>query len=423
MPTQLEIAGTLLFACAVLHTFLTSVFQRWAARYPEGSVKENLFHLLGEVEVVFGLWAGLFVIVYAALEGLERAITYVDHLDYTEPLFVFAIMAIASTKPVVNAAKKLMLTLSYLVPLPGKVSMYWTCLVAGPLLGSFITEPAAMTVTALLLRDLYFSRETSERLKYVTLAVLFVNISIGGVLTPYAAPPVLMVAGKWNWTAYYMLTHFGYKSVIAVVMNACLATAFLWKELTSMQALHASEKLTGTKEPLWLKIVHLFFLALIVISSHHPAFFMGLFMFFLGINTITSEYQGPLKIRQSLLVAYFLAGLIVLGPSQAWWLKHLLAVLDSHTLFLGASMLTAITDNAALTFLGSQVENISEVSKYALVAGAVSGGGLTVIANAPNLAGFSILQKNFGASGISPLNLFLHALVPTVISMGCFWWL
>ena len=57
-------------------------------------------------------------------------------------------------------------------------------------------------------------------------------------------------------------------------------------------------------------------------------------------------------------------------------------------LFFGAAALTAITDNAALTYLGSLVEDISDQSKYSLVAGAVAGGGLTVIANAPNPAGF-----------------------------------
>ncbi|MEO5969632.1 MAG: putative Na+/H+ antiporter [Bdellovibrionia bacterium] len=51
----------------------------------------------------------------------------------------------------------------------------------------------------------------------------------------------------------------------------------------------------------------------------------------------------------------------------------------------------------------------------------MSGGGLTVIANAPNPAGYSILQRCFGEKGIDPVKLFLAGLIPTVISMMCFW--
>jgi Na+/H+ antiporter NhaD/arsenite permease-like protein len=92
-------------------------------------------------------------------------------------------------------------------------------------------------------------------------------------------------------------------------------------------------------------------------------------------------------------------------------------------LYFGATALTAITDNAALTYLGSLVEGISDELKYALVAGAVTGGGLTVIANAPNPAGAGILQsaKAFGGTGISPLGLFLGAVPPTLVAVAFFW--
>jgi Na+/H+ antiporter NhaD/arsenite permease-like protein len=113
--------------------------------------------------------------------------------------------------------------------------------------------------------------------------------------------------------------------------------------------------------------------------------------------------------------------LVVLGSLQQWWLQPLLSDLDSTTLFLGAIGLTAITDNAALTYLGSLVSGISDSAKYALVAGAVTGGGLTVIANAPNPAGFAILKEYFDEKSISPLHLFLAALLPTIIAAACFW--
>src|SRR3546814_11932794 len=81
------------------------------------------------------------------------------------------------------------------------------------------------------------------------------------------------------------------------------------------------------------------------------------------------------------MVGFFLAGLVVLGGLQKWWLQDLLGGLEPTVLFWGATALTAITDNAALTYLGSLVEGASPAWHYMLVAGAVTGGGLTVIAN------------------------------------------
>ena len=146
-------------------------------------------------------------------------------------------------------------------------------------------------------------------------------------------------------------------------------------------------------------------------------------MLFLGLTVATQEFQDSLKLREGLLVGFFLAGLVTLGSLQDYWLKPLIAHLTGSTLFFGAIGLTAITDNAALTYLGSLVEGIGPDLKYALVAGAVTGGGLTVIANAPNPAGIGILQtsKAFGNEGISPLGLFLGALLPTLVAVVFFW--
>ena len=54
------------------------------------------------------------------------------------------------------------------------------------------------------------------------------------------------------------------------------------------------------------------------------------------------------------------------------------------------------------------------------MAGAVTGGGLTVIANAPNPAGFAILRPHFDDEAINPLGLVAAALVPTLVAMAAF---
>jgi hypothetical protein len=417
VPPFLDAAAASLFALAVLHTFSVKRFQHAAKRYEAGSFGENLFHLLGEVEVVFGLWAAVLLVVLAGTLGEERMLHFLENADFTEPVFVFVIMVIASTKPILALTAKAISLFARALPLSGPAAFYFSALVLGPLLGSFITEPAAMTVTALLLKDRIFDKGGGSKFLYLSLGVLFVNVSIGGVLTPYAAPPVLMVAGKWGWDFGFMFSHFGWKAMVAVVVNAAGATWYARRELSA----GAPEAAAAPSAPLGISLVHAVFLAAVVRYAHHPIAFLGAFLFFLGVVTVTSEYQEPLKLRESLLVGFFLGGLVVLGSFQQWWLKPLLESASETALFFGATALTAVTDNAALTFLGSQVPTLTEAMKYSLVAGAVVGGGLTVIANAPNPAGYSILRPSFGDEGISPLGLFLGALAPTIVACLSFW--
>ena len=426
-PSTLEIIATVLFALAVMHTFVATKFEKLAHKYPEGSIPENLFHFLGEVEAIFGIWAGLFIAIYASMKGFAiyddhhhvvgGAIHYLESINFTEPAFVFVIMCMAGTRPVIMFAEKIIMIIAKLIPLPGKMSFYISALVIGPILGSFITEPAAMTVTALILLDYFFSNKMTTKFKYATLGLLFVNISIGGTLTHFAAPPVLMVAGKWHWGMMHMMTNFGYKAAISILI-CTIATAMIFKKELSGK-LEVKQKHDNIMVPTWwMTLIHLIFLALVVFSAHHMVFFLGLFLFFLGFVTVTQEYQDEPKLKESLLVGFFLAGLVTLGGMQAWWLKEILTQLGDFALFVGATGLTAITDNAALTYLGSLVE-LSDSAKYNLVAGAVAGGGLTVIANAPNPAGYGILKGSFDG-GISPAKLLLGALPPTIVACICF---
>ena len=414
-----EVVATICFGLAIAHTFAVKQFHHLASKYPEGSVGENFFHLLGEVEVVFGVWAAIFMLFLGATQGFGAVTAYLEGRNFVEPAFVFVIMTICSTRPILEFAGWLIENISKLLPFRRSLAFFVTALTIGPILGSFITEPAAMTVTALVLLDRFYRKNISTPLKYATLGLLFVNISIGGTLTPYAAPPVLMVAPKWGWDIGFMFTNFGWKAMLAILVSTSLIAYRFRNEfkVLAWQPAHRDE----TPIPLWLSGIHLAALALVVMSSHHVSVFIGIFLFFLGMVSVTREYQMEVKLREGLLVGFFLAGLVVLGGPQRWWLEPVLTRLQALPLYLGAISLTAITDNAALTYLGSQVPSLGDFSKYALVAGSVVGGGLTVIANAPNPAGYGILNPAFGEEGISPLLLFVTALIPTVISALFFW--
>jgi hypothetical protein len=411
----MEVTAAVLFAVALVHTFSTKLFERLAHRQPRHA---GLWHLMGEVEVVFGFWAIVLIAVMAGVEGGPRAIEYAETRQYTEPLFVFVIMVVAGSRPVLEAVKGGVAGLARLVPLPTALAQTWLCLALVPLIGSLVTEPAAMTLAALMLAPLVFRPGIPEWLKYGALGVLFVNISIGGTLTSFAAPPVLMVAATWAWDSTFMAATFGWKAAIAVLVNATAVTLLLRKHLPKER--DAQPETAGAPVPGWVIGVHLVFLAAVVAFAHHPVIFLGLFLMFLGFAQAYEEHQSPLILKEALLVGFFLAGLVVLGGLQQWWLQPIVAGLAPTALFFGALGLTAITDNAALTYLGSLIAGISEPAKYMLVAGAVAGGGLTVIANAPNPAGVALLKRGFDDESIGAGGLLLGALAPTAVAAAMF---
>jgi hypothetical protein len=444
-PFNLVASG--IFLLAIIHTFLAPVFLRLSQEFKEkhqrrlasgewtltAARKKNevsflaeIFHFLGEIEAIFGIWVVPLILAIAISKGWQTARDYLGHgLDFTEPLFVVVIMTISASRPVLQLAEKFM---GMLAGFGGRTpaANWLSVLTVGPLLGSFITEPAAMTICALLLAKQFYPLGPSPRFAYATLGLLFVNISIGGTLTHFAAPPVLMVAAKWGWGLSHMLENFGWKAIVGIVV-ANTAYGFWFRpelrQLANGQKSRGAGNLPGDTPvepiPFWVTTVHVLFLAWTVLNAHFPALFIGGFLFYLAFLQATEHHQNELALRPALLVGFFLAGLVVHGGLQGWWIGPLLGRLSEVPLFFGATGLTAVNDNAAITYLASQVPNLDARLQYAVVAGAVVGGGLTVIANAPNPAGQSILSRFF-PDGISALRLFLGALVPTLIAVVAF---
>lgn len=414
-PTTLQIIAAVIFAIAIIHIFSVKYFENLANRSEKHS---GLFHLLGEIEVVFGIWAMILVIFMFVLLGKAETMDYVNNRNFVEPMFVFVIMVIAATRPILHTVIAIVKRLSNILPRKGATGFYFVVMCIVPLLGSFITEPAAMTLAALILSDKLFSQGISKKLKYMTLGALFINISIGGTLTNFAAPPILMVAQTWDWSSYFMLTTFGWKAAIAIFLNTSIIMLFFFKELSAINI--RTTVSDREKIPFVIVLIHFSFLALVVYFGHYPPFFMSLFLLFLGVTYAYQQYQDRLMLREGLLVAFFLGGLVILGGQQAWWLKDIIQSLTNAQAFFGAIGLGAFTDNAAITYLGSLIDGLSDEFKYYLVAGAVTGGGLTVIANAPNPAGVAILKNHFEDGTVDPRYLFLGAILPTIVASICF---
>jgi hypothetical protein len=536
-----NLAATVIFFCAIVHTFLASKFMTMAHKWKHEHEKKirqgrvdkysvhyraEVFHFLGEVEVIFGLWALALLAAIIGFFDWKTAVNYIGYrVNFVEAMFVVTIMALAATRPILKLSETVMQKIAGL--LGSSLTAWWfTILSLGPILGSVITEPAAMTISALLLARKFYHLQPSTRFKYATLGLLFVNISVGGTLTHFAAPPVLMVASPWQWDTLHMFTHFGWKAVLGILLANGLYFLFFRKELAEMQRDFAVEELkhriqtelikrkdleaqfekigpaaaealdfeqtlqrktqeviqhikTRLEEdylprllgkgidadlvkeafdkrfeeielqkmrqlvpgllpedqrppfldpewdnrddpvPAWLIVIHVLFMGWTIFNAHHPELFIPGLLFFLGFAQVTAPFQNRIDLKPPLLVGFFLGGLVVHGGVQGWWIEPVLGRLSEIPLMLGATILTAFNDNAAITFLSSLVPAFTDSLKYAVVAGAVAGGGLTVIANAPNPAGQSLLKKYFD-NAVSPVGLLKAALLPTVIVWLCF---
>lgn len=446
-----NVAATVIFLLAICHTFVAIPLGKLAHKYqhiheenlklrgprnkehpdgePEVSFRATVFHFLSEVEAVFGLWVLALAAAATYFYSWTDFEVYLNKdKNFTEPLFVVVIMAIAASRPVLRFAEALMSKAAALGK--GTPAAWWlSVLIIAPVLGSFITEPGAMTIGAMLLAKKFYRFGPPKMLAYATIGLLFVNISVGGTLTNFAAPPVLMVAGKWGWDSLFMVEHFGWKALVGIVISSCMYFVFFRKSLFRV-ADQADGSADGqlhpetwqereTPIPGWVTLAHLAFLGWTVYTAHYPVLFIGGFLFFLAFHMATAHHQNQVAMRSPMMVGFFLAGLVIHGGCQGWWIAPIIQNLSDQALMFGATVLTAFNDNAAITYLASQVDGISFSAKHAVVAGAVTGGGLTVIANAPNPAGQSILSKYF-QGGVSPLYLFLGALIPTIVVYLCF---
>jgi hypothetical protein len=438
-----NLIATITFFCAIIHTFLTSAFTKAARRYEQeftvleareldprhgkavAKIRDRLqfraqcLGFLGEVEAVFGIWLIPLFLAIVMMKGWPALVEYSVKINAAEPIFVVAIMAMASSKPILRIAER---GLAGVAGLGGYGPAAWwiTILSLGPLLGSFITEPGAMTICAVLLRDRIYNLNTSKELRYATLGLLFVGVSVGGTLSQFAAPPVVMVASVWQWNFSHMLTNFGWKAAFGIFLANTIYFFRFRKELFSLSPGRMRGDAEARPIPKRIMLMHVLFMVWVVATAHYPVLVIVGFLFYLAFVQATGRHQEVSSVRGPLLVGFFLLSLVFHGTCQQWWLEPILGKLGEWPLMISATILTGFNDNAAITYLASLVPDFSATLKYSVMAGAVTGGGLTVIANAPNPVGQAILRDEFGDGGVSPLGLFLAAIVPTFVVGSCF---
>jgi len=417
--SKIQVIAFLLFVIAISHTFVTSFFEKLSHKRKHSHPNlAKFYHLLSEVEVVFGIYGFLLFIAMLLVEDLSFFKVYFNNLKFTEPKFVFAMMLMSGTSPILSVSKNILIKISNLLPFDQRKSFFFVVMTLGPLLGSFITEPAAMTVTALILYETFYQETLTKNFKFGLLALLLVNISIGGTLTSFAAPPVVMVAHAWALDSKMLLLNLGYKAIMAILISNFIFSLMFKSDLKGIFKGHVAKK----EVPKGIIFTNLIFLALLVLVSHVDDLIILILILFLGFYMIYKEHFDDLKIKESLMVGFFLSSLIFIGNIQSFWIKEVIHSLNDFGLFVGATLLTGITDNALLTYLGS-LSPMTESMKWSLLAGAVTGGGLTVIANAPNLIAVSLFKDKFIPEGVNPVKLLIAALIPTLVTFLCFYFL
>ncbi|MDR2576492.1 MAG: putative Na+/H+ antiporter [Puniceicoccales bacterium] len=437
----MNVVVTLLFLAAILHIFSAGRIaaigrncRRRLINLPANCLKSWLFRwsarlckLLGEMELVFLIWVLPLLIAFCVRGGPMCFFRYVSRdVSFAEPIFIFAVMLVAATKPVLDLAERILGRITLLGK--GTVTAWWfSIFFFTPCFGSFVTEPAAITIASLLLARKFYELQPSPKFAYASVGLLFVCISVGGALTHFAAPPILMVARRWNWTLSHVFLHLGLRAVLGIFLSTTLYALFFRKELKRLCAEEKQKKQSQPVEknwplaPLWLSFVHIFFIAWLVVHLHSPLIIFCSFFLFSAIVKLTTIHQSPLRLRESLFVAVFLGGLVIHGGLQQWWIEPLFSRLNTLALFSLSAFLSAFNDNASVTYLTTLVPKfLSDVAlQHAIVAGAITSGGLTIIANAPNPAGQALLRKYF-PNGLSPLFLFISACPATAIMAACF---
>ncbi|MCH9627793.1 MAG: hypothetical protein S4CHLAM2_14370 [Chlamydiales bacterium] len=429
-----QIFSTLIFALAVVHTFLTptlySYSQKLGAKkrlYPRRwrhyHFLSEIFYLISEVEVVFGIWLVPLLVASTLIRGWDVTLEYVNTRSYTHALYITVILVVIGSRPIITFAETILEKIARL----GKdtpAAWWWTIVTIGPLLGALIKEPAAMALSAILLSKKFYPYYPSRRFQYATLGLLFANISVGGMLTTFSSRALFIVADRWDWDWTYMLVRFGWKEFVGMLIATGLYYILFRKEFQKerfpkkLPALEKEEAENPT--PVWITVIHVIFVGLIVITGETAPLFLGVFLLFLGFWKATPFYQTPLHLRAAILVGFFFASLIIHGELQGWWIIPLMESLNHFGAMMVSFVLSAFIDNAVVSYLTLDIPHFDDLKHYLVVSGAMCAGALTVIANAPNPVGHAILRPSFQGK-IAYFPLFLGAMGPALIYLSLFW--
>lgn len=396
---------------------------------PHTSTVARLVHVLAEGEGGPPIWTLILFVIGIILIGYENMKGYLESVNIAEPMFVGGMVLVASTKPVLDASERIIMFLAQKLPLPGLLGFFAVTLTLGPLLGSFITEPAAMVVVVSLVMRQVKGRHLTRRFLYLLLGVICTNVSVGGALTPIAAPAIVVIADSVGWDIAFTMQNFGPKAILTVLTTTTVVVIIpYWRTLAGMD-FHAGMNGNGDfhkhdlpeNKAAWKKAlalsINVGIIGLMIVFSHTPVMMLlTLFLFYI-FHDVFHAYHSPMKFMDGFRVAAFLYGILALGTLQRWWIEPLIHELDDGTLYFSIAGLTTIMDNALLTYLVSLVEGIEQSLLILIVWAALAAGGALLPANAPNPIAKVEMQTIFPNQEPSMVQWFINALPSTIIAL------
>lgn len=427
--TPFDLFSALFFFLAIVHALSTRYLAELADKlerkkstkidlgvFPR-SFRIELVRFLSETEVVFGLWVIPQLIAMTYFYNWNHVLEFLDGLHFVEPLYVATVLIVILSRPIEEIIEQTFGALSRIDKGSCRI-WWWLALTLGPLLGSVLKETSAMLISCAILADRFFTAKPSTRFKYVTFALLLVNVSLGGALTNFGSSSILMVRDTWGWTSSFVFNSFGIPVLLSIFTLNFIVYLFFRKELQKLE-LPISEYESGTPCQLWVKLAYVAILAWIIFHGNYPVVFIGTLVLFVGLHQAIFGKKEELKLRPGIMIGFFLAGLIIHGTLQEWWVSPLFRHCSEQGLFPLSVVLSAFNQNALVTYMALHVQAFNDLDKYYIVAGSLLGGGLTLFGNSPNFAAFSILRPFF-PRGISLFKVFAIALCFVLIVSGFF---
>ncbi len=428
--SSLQLGATFLFFCAVFHTFLTpslaKIYQEYQHKkmvFPERWKRYLLlgecFRLLSKIELVFIFWAVPLFFLFLWCEGYKVTMGYFNSRNYLSALFIMVMLILLESKPIEYFSECVFSTIAKIGRQSPKC-WWWTLMIAAPLSSFFLKETGAMIIASTLLVKHFYRLFPSTKFGYATMGLLFSNISISGLLSAFSSRALFMILPSVKWGNTMILQHFCWKAVLAILISTSVCYWIFRKEFDSFPAVSVSAK-AKERIPKWVICTHIGFVAALMILQSEPLFMGALFVFYLAFQNFTVFYQHSINLAKIAFVGLFFVGLVVFGGLQEWWVLEVMHRMSDFGYLITAYILSISLDNALVNYIVHNLPVATDCYLYLVLSGCMSAGGLTLIANMPNIVGYLILKPSFPSSSFSLGWLFLAALGPSCISVLIFW--
>lgn len=427
----LQIGALACFILSIVHIFMIPVFARLYRNYQNKRIafpedwKRFLwlgewYRLMSTIELVFLLWSVPLFFWFLYTEGYKGTMAYLNTRNYTFSMFIIVMWLLLGSKPISYAVEHAFAKIANIGRQSPK-SWWLTVMFVAPLSTIFLRETGAIIIATTLLAKYFYDLSPSTRFSYATMGLLFSNVSIGGLLTTSSSRSLSMILRTLRWDNYEVMTHFGWKALLAI----CLSTT-VYYYLFRREFHHFPRKIehiinAGRKIPIWIICVHIAMAFAAMRFRSAPVLMGGVCIFYVFFHRLTVFYQNKIDFWKVCCLGVFFIGMSFVGGLQEWWILKLVKNSSDFGYMWAAYILSIFLDNVLVNLMMHDLPVVTDCYLYLVVAGCMSAGGLTLIANTPNIVSFATLRPFFQKPSFSFWKLFLASLFPSVLALMLFW--